>query len=174
MLTGHDEGGELTQWSQPWGAGGVEATIEDFARYARACLMPKDDELGRAISVAQRRVVRIADDVEQALAWVIRADGMVEHRGGTGGFSADVTVAWDRGRAVALLVNYGGSPAYSTFLKEAARLALDGKGPGLAVSARSWPTWRDDVLDVVRALLMGRLGRCMRAVGVISAGEGQR
>ena len=159
LLTGHSEGGEVTQWSQPWGAGGVETTIGDFARYARACLMPEDNELGRAISVAQKPVVRIGDDVEQALAWVVRAGGMVEHSGGTSGFSADVTVARDRGRAVALLVNYGGSPVYSTFLKEAARLALEGKDPGLAVSPQSWPTWREDVLDAARALLDGEIGR---------------
>ena len=158
LLIGHGEGGEVAHWSQPWGAGGVEATVGDLARYARACLMPSDDELGRAISVAQKPVVRIGDNVEQALAWVVRAGEMVEHSGGTGGFTADVTVARGRGRAVALLVNYGGSPAYSTFLKEMARLAVEGD-PRRVVSPQPWPTWRDDALETVRALLEGEIGR---------------
>lgn len=159
LLGGLSESGDVAHWSHPWGAGGVEATIGDLALYARACFMPKDDELGRAISVTQKPVVRLGGDVEQALAWVVRADGMIEHSGGTAGFSAGVTVARDRGRAVALLVNYGGSPVYPTFLKEAARLAVNGEDPRQAVSPHPWPTWREDAVDAVRALLDGDVGR---------------
>ena len=159
LLIGHGKSGEVANWSQPWGAGGVEATVGDLARYARACLMPSDDELGRAIGFAQKPVVRIGDDVEQALAWAVRADGIVEHSGGTGGFSADVTVARGRERAVALVVNYGGSPAYSAFLKEAARLAVKGRDPRRAASSQPWPAWRDDAKEAVQALLRGEVGR---------------
>jgi CubicO group peptidase (beta-lactamase class C family) len=40
-LSGHDSSGEVPRWDdQPLGAAGVDATISDLARYAKACLDP--------------------------------------------------------------------------------------------------------------------------------------
>lgn len=159
LLTGYSDRGEVSHWTHPWGAGGVEATIGDIARYASACLVPPANELGQAIKLAQTPMVRIGGDVEQALAWVVRADGVIEHSGGTGGFSACVAVAPRRGRAVALLVNYGGSPVHPTFLKDVVRVALDGGDPRQVGSPQPWPDWRDDALETVQALLAGRIAQ---------------
>ena len=53
-LPGHGNDGEVPRWDQPLpGAGGVEATIGDLARYTRACLHPPQDPLGAAIAAAQ-------------------------------------------------------------------------------------------------------------------------
>jgi CubicO group peptidase (beta-lactamase class C family) len=41
LLPGHADGGQSPQWDHPWGAGGVEATIADLARYARSCAFPR-------------------------------------------------------------------------------------------------------------------------------------
>jgi len=159
LLTGHAEGRPVASWERPWGAGGVEATIADLAQYARACLFPRDTPLGEAITLAQTPVVRVAEDIEQALGWIVLDDGVREHSGGTGGFSASVTLDHARGRAVALLASSGGSPVYSTYLKQAAHLALADQDPRRAAAPRPWPVWREDACDVVRALLNGQVGQ---------------
>jgi D-alanyl-D-alanine-carboxypeptidase/D-alanyl-D-alanine-endopeptidase len=122
-LTGHAGGREVRQWDQPWGAGGVEATIEDLARYARACLFPPATSVGEAIRIAGTPVLRVSDDAEQALGWVVRGE-VREHSGGTGGFSACVTTDRGRGRAVAVLVSNQVNVGYSDFLKRTARQVL--------------------------------------------------
>ena len=60
-----------------------------------------------------------------------------------------------RGRAVAALLSYGGSPAYASRLKQAAQLVLAGADPRQAPEPEPWPSWREDAQDAVRALLAG-------------------
>ena len=155
LLQGHSVQGKVGSWDHPMGAGGVEATIEDLARYARACLFPPATPLGTAITRAQTPVLRIGDDTDQALAWTVRGGTVREHSGGTGGFTACVSVDPVRGRAVALLAGYGGSPARASQLKQAALLALAGQDPREAQLPRPYPAWREHVLAMVRALLAG-------------------
>ncbi len=155
-LGGRGEAGAVPRWAQPLGAGGVEATIADLARYARACLRPPDSELGRALRLTQTPLVPIDGQTSQALGWVVRVDGSFEHSGGTGGFSADLTISPRRSRAVVLLVNFGGSPAHSTYLKEAADLAIRDRDPRTASGPTPWPNWREDALHVVALLFEGR------------------
>ncbi|MEA5363011.1 serine hydrolase domain-containing protein [Amycolatopsis sp., V23-08] len=156
LLPGHADGREVLHWDHPLGAGGVEATIEDLARYARACLFPPKTALGTAITLAQTPVLRVDDGAEQALAWIVRPGGVREHSGGTGGFSACVAVDHGRERAVAILVSSQGSPAYSSHLKQAAQLALAGEDPRQAGTPQPWPSWRDDAHAVARAFLDGQ------------------
>ncbi len=96
-LPGHAHGREVPRWDHPHGAGGVEATIADLARYARACLFPADTALGVAIRLAQTPVLRTQDGSAQGLAWVVQDGNVCWHTGGTGGFSACVTVDHGRG-----------------------------------------------------------------------------
>jgi CubicO group peptidase (beta-lactamase class C family) len=159
LLPGHADGREVPRWEQPLGAGGVEATIQDLARYARACLFPPPTPLGKAITLAQTPVLRVDGDAEQALAWIVRPGGVREHSGGTGGFSACVTTDHERGRAVAILVSNQGSPAYSAHLKHTARLVLAGEDPRQASTPQPWPAWRDDARAVTRAFLDGHIAR---------------
>lgn len=156
LLPGHAAGREVAHWDHPLGAGGVEATIEDFGRYARACLFPPAMPLGAAIDLAVTPVARVADGVEQALAWAVNDGDVVQHSGGTGGFSACVTIDRRRGRAVALLVSQGSSPAFATHLKQAARMAAADQDPRQATAPQPWPTWREDACDVIRALINGQ------------------
>jgi CubicO group peptidase (beta-lactamase class C family) len=157
LLPGHTNTGEAVQWDHPWGAGGVEATIADLARYATACLFPPRTPLGAAIALAQRPVIAAGDGTRQALAWIIHDGDIAEHSGATGGFSACVTVDHGRGRAVAVLASYGGSLPYVSQIKNTVRLALAGEDPRRARRPEPWPAWREDVQEAVRALLTGRV-----------------
>jgi len=158
-LAGHADGRQVPQWDHPWGAGGVEATIEDMARYARACLFPQKTPLGAAITLAQTPVLRVADDVEQGLAWAVHPGNVCEHSGASGGFSACVITDQGRGRAVVTLVSYGASLAFSTRLKQASLLVLGGSDPRQASEPIPWPTWREDAREVVLAMLAGRVAQ---------------
>jgi CubicO group peptidase (beta-lactamase class C family) len=108
-LPGHGSGGQVPHWDQPLpGAGGVEATIGDMARYARACLHPPPDPLGAAITAAQAPRVPLGDWGQQALAWFVRQDGIRLHPGGTYGFTSAVLIDPGRARAVVMLASTGG------------------------------------------------------------------
>lgn len=159
LLPGHAADGQVPRWDHPLGAGGVEATIADLARYARACLYPPDTPLGTAIELAQTPVLLRSreDRSSQALAWVAE-DGTVRwHTGGTGGFSSCVMIDHGQGRAVAILLSYGGSLAYASRLKQAARLTIAGADPRQAAEPEPWPSWREDATGAVRALLAGEI-----------------
>lgn len=93
----------------------------------------------------------------QALAWVVEDGTVCWHTGGTGGFSSCVMIDRRRGRAVAALLSYGGSPAYASRVKRAAQLALAGADPRRAAEPEPWPSWREDTQDAVRALLAGNI-----------------
>ena len=159
LLPGHAGDRVVPRWEHPWGAGGVEATIADLARYARACLFPPDTPLGAAIRRAQTPILPRDDGSRQALAWVVDDGSVTWHTGGTGGFSSCVMVDHRQGRAVAALLSYGGSPAYASRLKQAARLALAGADPRQAAAPEPRPSWREDAQDAVRALLAGDIAR---------------
>lgn len=159
LLPGHAGDREAPRWDHPWGAGGVEATIADLARYASACLFPPDTPLGAAIGLAQKPLLPRGEGSRQGLAWVIEDSGVCWHTGGTGGFSACVMIDRGHGRAVATLLSYGGSPAYASRVKQAAQLALAGADPRQAAEPLPWPSWREDAQDAVRALLAGDIER---------------
>jgi serine-type D-Ala-D-Ala carboxypeptidase/endopeptidase len=178
LLPGHAAGRQVLRWDHPWGAGGVEATIADLARYARACLSPPDTPLGTAIRLAQTPVLPRPDVPAstapspaqapepprgngswQALAWVAEDETVRWHTGGTGGFSACVMIDHRQGRAIAALLSYGGSPVYASRLKQAARLVLAGADPRQAAEPEPWPSWREDAQDAVRALLAGEIAK---------------
>jgi len=153
-LPGHARGGEVPHWDQPLGAGGVEATIADLGRYARACLFPPGTPLGAAITAAMTPQVPLENDVQQALGWRVRPDGIRMHGGGTGGFSSAILVDSGRGRAVAMLVSSGVS--YSTALGQAALLALAGEDPRPARPQPPGPEWDERAREIIQLLAAGR------------------
>lgn len=154
LVPGHADGHEVPRLTHPLGAGGVESTIEDMAGYARVNLHPPESALGTAIALAQTPVLRVGDDVGQALGWQV-SGGIRSHTGGTGGFCACVAVDRDHGRAVAILASSKGSPARSTYVRQAARLALAGEDPTTAKPVDPWPSWREDAIALARALVDG-------------------
>lgn len=91
-------------------AGGVEATLDDLARYLRACLDPPEDPLGAALRCVQRHQgVRRDASREVGLAWMLRDGGTVlTHTGSTPGFSSAVAVDLRQRQALAVLYNRGG------------------------------------------------------------------
>jgi len=148
-LPGHGNSGEVPHWDQPLpGAGGVEATIGDMARYARACLHPPQDPLGAAITAAQ--APQVPGTVRhQALAWGIREDGIRIHAGGTGGFTSAILIDPARGRAVVMLASCGGTWP----LDRAAFLALIGGDPREARPQPPGPEWDDRARETIQMLL---------------------
>jgi len=158
-LPGHAADRQVPRWDHPWGAGGVEATVADLARYARAGLFPPDTPLGAAIKLAQTPVLTRGNGSSQALAWVVEDGTICWHTGGTGGFSSCVMVDHRQGRAVAALLSYGGSPACASRIKQAAQLALAGADPRRAAEPEPRPSWREDAQDAVGALLAGNIAQ---------------
>jgi CubicO group peptidase (beta-lactamase class C family) len=129
LLPGHVGSRLIRPWDQPWGAGGIEATLGDLIRFARACAFPPDNGLGAAMTLAQTPVLWVEEGTAQALAWVVRDGGVAEHHGGTGGFSACVTADHGRGRAIAIAVSEGGGTASAFRMKQLARLVLSQEEP---------------------------------------------
>ncbi len=153
-LPGHTDGREARHWDRPLpGAGGVEATIGDLARYAGACLYPPPTPLGAALAAAAAPQLTIEPGREQALGWIVIDGRLRGHSGGTGGFSSSVIIDPGQGRAVAIMVS---SRGYSDALARAARLVLAGGDPGEARPQPPGPEWDDRARAVVQALLDGR------------------
>jgi CubicO group peptidase (beta-lactamase class C family) len=153
-LPGHAGGREVPHWDRPLpGAGAVEATIGDLARYAEACLRPPPTPLGAALRAAQEPQAPIEAGRAQALGWIVVDGRLRGHTGGTGGFSSCVITDASRERAIAILISSGG---YSDALARAARLALAGRDPREARLEPLGPEWEDRTREVVQALLDGR------------------
>jgi serine-type D-Ala-D-Ala carboxypeptidase/endopeptidase len=110
-LTGQAAGEPVGHWDFALpGPGAVEATIGDLARYVAACLTPPKGPLGTAIRLCQQPRVRMDGHTAGGLAWII-IDGLLFHNGGTGGFTASMTIDQAAGHAIAALVNTHGSAA---------------------------------------------------------------
>jgi serine-type D-Ala-D-Ala carboxypeptidase/endopeptidase len=156
-LPGHSGGREVPHWDRPLpGAGGVEATIGDLARYARACLHPPPTPLGAALAAAQEPEFGVEEGRAQALAWIAVAGGLRGHTGGTGGFSSCVIIDAGQERGIAILVSHHGC---ADALSRAARLALDGRDPRPARMQPLGPEreeWAERAREIVQALLDGR------------------
>jgi CubicO group peptidase (beta-lactamase class C family) len=154
-LPGHSGGREVPHWDRPLpGAGGVEATIGDLARYAEACLRPPPTPLGAALRAVQEPQAPIEAGRAQALGWIVVDGRLRGHSGGTGGFSSCVITDASQGRAIAILVS---SRGYSDALARAARLALAGRDPRGTRLQPLGPEWEERTREVVQALLDGRI-----------------
>jgi D-alanyl-D-alanine-carboxypeptidase/D-alanyl-D-alanine-endopeptidase len=173
-LPGHAGGREVRHWDRPMpGAGGVEASIGDLARYAQACVRPPATPLGAALIAAQVPEVPIGAGRAQALGWIVTDGRLRGHSGGTGGFSSCVIVDPGAGTGVALLVS---SRGYGEALAQAARLALAGDDPHQARPRPPGPEWEERARAVAGALVDGRTaevhaGATAKFRGRISAEE---
>jgi serine-type D-Ala-D-Ala carboxypeptidase/endopeptidase len=156
-MTGHAAGKPVGHWDFALpGPGAVEAAIGDLARYAAACLTPPDGPLGAAIRLCQQPRVRIGDQAAGGLAWII-TDGLLFHNGGTGGFTASMTIDQAAGHAVAALVNTHGSAA--PLLDSVVMAAVKGSDPRLArprdTGETAGPEWDERARALARALIDG-------------------
>ena len=153
-LPGHAGDGEVPRWDHPLGAGGVEATIGDLARYAETCLHPPQTQLGAAMTTALAPQFEIGDGRHQALAWLVRDDGIRAHDGGTAGFSSAILIDPGGDRAVAMLASYGSG--HAQVLGHAGLLTLAGDDPRAALPQPPGPEWDDRARDVIASLLDAR------------------
>jgi serine-type D-Ala-D-Ala carboxypeptidase/endopeptidase len=156
-MTGHAGGQPVGHWDFALpGPGAVEATIGDLARYLTACLTPPAGPLGTAIRLCQQPRVRIGGETAGGLAWII-TDGLLFHNGGTGGFTASMTIDQRAGHAVAGLVNTHGSSA--PLLDAVVMTAVKGGDPRLARprdnGAAAGPEWDERASALARALIDG-------------------
>jgi CubicO group peptidase (beta-lactamase class C family) len=105
-VPGHAGGRPVAPWTHHlWGAGGVEASAEDMARYLSACLIPPDSAVGRAISLAQRPHHPIDPLRSAGLGWALGPPGYLGQDGGTSGFRAMAGLRPPVRRGAAVLVN---------------------------------------------------------------------
>jgi CubicO group peptidase (beta-lactamase class C family) len=110
-VQGHAQGSPVPRWTRHlWGAGGVEASAEDMARYLAACLSPPDSPTGRAIRMAQQPRHTIDPLRSAGLGWVLGPPGYLGHDGGTNGFRAMLGLRPPARRAAAILVNDRAAP----------------------------------------------------------------
>jgi serine-type D-Ala-D-Ala carboxypeptidase/endopeptidase len=121
-VAGHVQGRPVAPWTHHlWGAGGVEASAEDMARYLSACLRPPDSEAGRAIRMAQRPCHPIDSLRSAGLGWALGPPGYLGHDGATSGFRAMLGLRPAARRAAGIFVNDRAAPG----LPLAVRRSLD-------------------------------------------------
>jgi serine-type D-Ala-D-Ala carboxypeptidase/endopeptidase len=105
-VQGHAQGTPVAPWTHHlWGAGGIEATAEDMARYLSACLRPPDSAVGRAIRMAELPHHQIDPLRSAGLGWALGPPGYLGHDGGTSGFRAMLGIKQSTRRAAGAFVN---------------------------------------------------------------------
>jgi serine-type D-Ala-D-Ala carboxypeptidase/endopeptidase len=105
-VQGYAQGSPVAPWTRHlWGAGGVEASAEDMARYLSACLTPPDSAAGQAIRMAQLPCHPIDPLRSAGLGWAIGPPGYLGHDGGTSGFRAMLGLRPAARRAAAVFVS---------------------------------------------------------------------
>lgn len=105
-IQGHARGRPVRVWTHHlWGAGGVEASAEDMARYLSACLTPPDSAVGRAIRMAEQPRYQIDPLRSAGLGWALGPPGYLGHDGGTSGFRAMLGIKQSEDRGAAVFVN---------------------------------------------------------------------
>lgn len=144
LATGHMSNGHATlNWDFPVdmaGVGGVRATLPDMVRYAQAQLRPADNDLGRAIALTQKEVLKVGA-ARMGMNWELAPDPAqrLAHGGGTGGYAAYTMIDRKNGRAVVLLSDtaFNDFPALQPL---AAHLIDPRNAPGEPRRAQKAPT----------------------------------
>ncbi len=102
LFPGHNWG-----WQSMVGAGGVQSTAKDMARFAAAWLHPPEGSLGRAMEMAwKERRPASKGELAMGLGWFLAKDGKTRwHNGMTGGFQSILYVNREQDTALVLLSN---------------------------------------------------------------------
>lgn len=133
LAKGHnDAGGVVPYWDLTdavAGAGGLRSNVEDMLVYLRAQLGPPDNDLERAMRVAQQEHHRFSGEMALGLAWSRRtAQGrtLISHGGGTAGFRTMIGFDPERRTGFVMLTNSGGfeDDIGADFLLRGAPLAI--------------------------------------------------
>lgn len=126
-LQGHARGAPVDPWTHHlWGAGGVEASAEDMARYLSACLAPADSAAGRAIRVAQQPHHPIDRLRAAGLGWAIGPPGYLGHDGATSGFRSMLGLQQPARRAAAVFVSDSAARGLPLAVRRSLDRAADG------------------------------------------------
>ncbi|MEP7300726.1 MAG: serine hydrolase [Caldimonas sp.] len=112
LVDGHDaEKRRVPHWHLDvlMGAGGLVMPAADLARYAQAALAPDSTPLGEAFRLAQKRHAAGPSEINPiGLAWLrapLNGRTVLNHDGGTAGFSSSLWLDPDRQRAAAVVAN---------------------------------------------------------------------
>lgn len=127
VAPGHDaEGNAVPAWQLAVlvGAGGIRSTVEDLLQFAAANLAAAEEpvaadrseedsaveaaRLSRALCVAQAPRLKISEDVESGLAWIVERGEIWWHNGGTGGYRSYLLI--DRPRRIVVVILTNGTP----------------------------------------------------------------
>jgi len=122
-VQGHAHASTVQPWTHHlWGAGGVEASAEDMARYLSACLRPSESAVGPAIRMAERAHHQIDPLRSAGLGWVLGPPGYLGHDGATSGFLAMLGIRLPARLGAAVFVNDRAARG----LAQAVRQSLEG------------------------------------------------
>jgi D-alanyl-D-alanine-carboxypeptidase/D-alanyl-D-alanine-endopeptidase len=122
-VQGHAQASPVQPWTHHlWGAGGIEASAEDMARYLSACLRPSESAVGPAIRMAERPHHQIDPLRSAGLGWVLGPPGYLGHDGATSGFRAMLGIRLPAGLGAAVFV----SDRAARGLPQAVRRSLEG------------------------------------------------
>lgn len=113
MTRGHRAGDVVPYWFATeaiQGAGGLRSNIEDMLTYLKANVSPPETELGQAIRLSHESRTPSLDDPNQlsGLGWGISSVGgrkLLQHGGGTGGFSTFIGFDPELGVGIVRLTN---------------------------------------------------------------------
>lgn len=111
MTKGHDEGEPAAYWFGTEaidGAGGLRSNLEDMLTYLDANMGPPENDLERAMRVAQEFRAPVEGPLSIGLGWTRReyqGRTIISHGGGTGGFSTMIGFDPDLGVGFVRLTN---------------------------------------------------------------------
>lgn len=111
LATGHDEkGAEVSYWDVAalTGAGGLNSTAADMLTFVDANTGPATKPIERAMRLAHEPRAAFVDDKKIGLGWQSSLqDGrtIINHTGGSGGFSSAIAIDPQNGAGVIILTN---------------------------------------------------------------------
>jgi D-alanyl-D-alanine-carboxypeptidase/D-alanyl-D-alanine-endopeptidase len=132
MTKGHVKGEMVPFWFATeaiHGAGGLRSNVEDMLKYLKANVGPAKTDLERAMREAQKVRAPVKGDLSIGLGWQVQqyqGRALIQHGGGTGGFTAFIGFDPDKRVGVVMLTNTGQFPddPAQDFLRRGPPLAI--------------------------------------------------
>lgn len=132
MTKGHGKGEMVPFWFATeaiHGAGGLRSNVEDMLKYLKANVGPAKTDLERAMREAHKVRAPVQGDLSIGLGWQVQqyqGRTLIQHGGGTGGFTAFVGFDPDKRVGVVMLTNTGQFPddPAQDFLRRGPPLAI--------------------------------------------------
>jgi serine-type D-Ala-D-Ala carboxypeptidase/endopeptidase len=137
FATGHTADGEV---AAPWtftdataGAGALRSTLSDMSAFVRANLAGEPEPLAAAMRLARTPRADADGGARIGLGWLLDADGVVWHNGGTGGYRSFAGFDPEAGTGVVVLASTASPLADVVAAK--VRVAMAGESPTIELPA---------------------------------------